>query len=156
MYRTLLSILFAVLIVLPGIGSVGGDNAGGTGVWILPRATALSPSMVSFGAACGDVPPLLGQPRETRVLAGYEDSLSIVGSGELGVPVATLIDNVSGSPIALSVTGTAVLLPASVIQQLASSGVTSASITIMDATHRGYVVKLHLDPAAQTGSLVVY
>ncbi len=154
MYRSLLSILFAMLVVLPGIGRAGGDNAGGTGVWILPRASTLSPAMVSV--ATDPHAPISIEPREVRLLDNLQNNLALVASDDMGTPVATLVDGVSGAPIALPVEGRTATLTATMLQQLVGSGVTTATIILLDAQHRGYLVRLNLDLTTHTGDLTVF
>ena len=73
--RILLALALAVWVAVPGVGSDGGENAGGTGVWILPRAA----SICAFS----------GPPREMRTIpAPLAADCTMQMSVEIGSAVA--------------------------------------------------------------------
>lgn len=126
--RVLAAIAFAICLALPGVGSDGGENGGGTGVWVLPRATCLTP-------------PIGAAPRDQKTVPIQAD-LQMQMSAEVGVACATFIDDTSGVPMALSVTGSLVTIPATLMQSLAGLSSPSGTIVIADAMQVGYVIQI--------------
>jgi hypothetical protein len=123
----LLTLWLGLWLALPSPGGEGGENAGGTGVWILPRATFL---------------PATPQPevRASFVAMDLSKNVRMRVSSEVGTVVATYVDDVIGQPCALPVVGDVVGFPAALLQSLASSPTSSGSIVIADAEQRGYVI----------------
>lgn len=138
------ALLVAALLTLPGISSEGGENAGGTGVWILPR-----PAFVCAGA--GDVAPT----SPPLAISTLTNEVRLVTSTELGSMSATLVDSISGSPLPLPITGRDVVLSRAVLQGLAASGTTEAHIVVADAQQLGYVFKLSIDTAGGSATLTL-
>ena len=143
--RTLLAVLAALWIALPSVGGEGGENGGGTGVWILPRCSALG----SVPQAC----PGTGQMRQFSRLSG---DITMVVSPQCGQVVATICDPGTGVFVPLSVSGRDVTLPESVLQAFQGASVTSVKIVIADAAQNGYILTLAVNVAAQSGSLQVH
>lgn len=107
--RPLVAIALAVWLALPLFGSEGGNNAGGTGIWILPRATFLASGMSQSA------------PRATKDLLANGQDLVMELSSECGACSATFVDELSGQPVALQANGGLVRLPASLLQSLAGA-----------------------------------
>jgi hypothetical protein len=148
--RVLLAALLALVVVLPAWGGEGegGENAGGTGVWILPRSTVLTSSSAQIGPGTQPrVPPL--------TLTSFASSAKLQVSNECSSVVATLFAG-TAMPMDLPVLGQTVTLPASVVQGLAETSVTQATLVLVDASGKGYVLRLVIDLAAGTGQLLLY
>lgn len=146
--RFLAAALLVSWLTSPTRGGEGGENAGGTGVWILPRCTALAPSPGMGGQT--------GAPQCTYTMSSLNAGLSLVASIECGTVVATLIDPGSGTPMALPASGRSALLSRTTIDGLRVAGVVSANIVMMDAARQGYVIYATFDYAANTATLAVY
>jgi hypothetical protein len=140
--RILLALALAVWVALPGVGSDGGENAGGTGVWILPRACWLNSGLG------------MGAPRDSRVLqAPLTADCAMMMSVEVGNAVATFVDTLSGVPVSLPVSGSLVRLPVSLLHALSQSPQPTANVLITDAAQVGYVIHISIDP--QTGNATI-
>lgn len=126
--RLLLALVTATIIALPIISSDGGENGGGTGIWILPRARFL----------CAGPAPA---PLDSKNLATLSVDLVMQVSAECGACVATLIDEVSGVPVSLPAVGSRIRLSAALLQVVASGG-GRASIVILDSSGLGYSLKV--------------
>lgn len=138
--RPLVAIALAVWLALPLFGSDGGDNAGGTGIWILPRATFLASGMS------------MATPRATKDLLSLGQDVVMEVSSECGACSATFFDEVSGQPVALQASGGLVRLPAALLQALAGAAGTKAHIVITDANQLGYLLTID---RREDGSLVL-
>jgi hypothetical protein len=136
--RLLLAVAVSVWLALPSSSSDGGENAGGTGVWVLPRA--------SFLAGCGSM------PRESKVLLGTTQDLVVEVSIEVGSFVATFLDEVTGLPVSLQSYGPRVRIPAALLQAVVASN-HKAHIVISDANQFGYM--LHIEVHPSTGAISV-
>jgi hypothetical protein len=134
--RFVLALALGVWLAMPSLGSEGGENAGGTGVWILPRATFM---------ASGEVVEPAGEPRASKKLSSLNQDVTMAVSIECGSCTATLIDDLSGVPVALQVTGPNIKLPASLLQALGAAGPAKASIVVVDANQMGYVMRVVID-----------
>ena len=143
-HRLLVGIALLLWLALPVVSSEGGENAGGTGVWILPRAVQLVAN------------PTSGPPRDNHLCSNLAQDLLMVVSTDCGAVVATMVDEVSGVSTALSVSGTAVRCPGHLLQALVSSGVRKAHIVISDSTQTGYVIQLVMSSADAGVSMRVY
>ena len=132
--RLLLPLALAIGLFVPGIGSDGGDNAGGTGVWILPRANFLASDVLVAGSAM----------RGTIHVANCTGDVKLAVDTTMGSFTATLIDPVSGSPVALPTTGRQVVLDSNLLNGLKESGI-EASVVISDGQHLGYVMTVGLN-----------
>ena len=142
----LLVLVTAVVVALPGRGDEGGENAGGTGVWILPFC-----SQVTTGAQ--EAPST--QPRLTIPVSDLNRDVRLDGSGELGQAVATCIDELSGCPTSLPVVGRSVTIPSVVLRSLSQARV-CANVLVMDAQHRGYCISVRVHPVTGAVTLLVY
>lgn len=138
--RPLVAIALAVWLALPLFGSEGGNNAGGTGIWILPRATFLASGMSQSA------------PRATKDLLANGQDVVMEVSSECGACSATFVDELSGQPVALQANGGLVRLPASLLQSLAGAAGTKAHIVITDANQLGYLLTID---RREDGSLVL-
>lgn len=141
--RILLALALAVWVALPGVGSDGGENAGGTGVWILPCAAS-----INSGSGLG------GTPRDSRVLqAPLTADVAMQMSVEVGNAVATFVEQMAGVPVALPVNGSIVRIPATLLQALAQAPHPNANILITDAAQVGYVIQVSID--RQSGAVTI-
>ena len=136
-FRSVPALLFAALLALPGIGSDGGEGAGGTGVWILPIPKVVGPCPL---AAAPSV------PSQTMVVSATA-SFTLKTATSLGACTAVLIDELSGVPMQLPVAERNVTLEKETLQGLLGSGVDSAHIVITDANQLGYVFKISVNAA---------
>ncbi|MCU0866911.1 MAG: hypothetical protein MUC36_24260 [Planctomycetes bacterium] len=143
-HRLLVGIALLLWLALPVVSSEGGENAGGTGVWILPRAVPLAAN------------PTSGPPREVHVCSNLSQDLMMMVSVECGNVVATLVDEVSGISTALSVSGSAVRCPGHLLQMLVTSGVRKAHIVISDSSQTGYVIQLLMSSVDASVSMRVF
>jgi hypothetical protein len=121
MLRFVVASLLAIAMALPGIGGDGGPNGGGTGVWVLPAASFLSASPAT-------------NARDTHVSVSTSEALRFKVSDEVGDVVALFIDELSGIPVALPVTGREVTIPVAVLGATARAPTSSSSIRRCAAT----------------------
>ena len=128
--RNLLVLLVAVCLAIPTICDEGGENNGGTGVWILP--------------ACANVTAPRATPRGSWTFSGAGSDVQLVVAAEMGAPSAMLVDDVSGVPVALAASGRTVTIPKSLLQALHQSSIRAASVIIMDTAQCGYVLRLSI------------
>jgi hypothetical protein len=133
--RLLVALALALWLALPGVGNDGGES--GSGVWVLPRATFLTSS--SFSGAL----PV----RDEKVVTTLTQDVVMRVSEEMGAPVATFLDSVVATPVALPVIGDRVRLPANLLQALATSPNPTADILVVDAAQMGYVIRVIVDAA---------
>src|SRR5688572_13626591 len=111
--NALLALALVAWLAVPGVGGDGGENGGGTGVWVLPRASTLTCSTGSgVPIAC-----------ESRPIT---QDFFLLLSSEVGVASATLVDACSGLPVSLPVIGTVLRVPASLLQTISHNPVPSA------------------------------
>lgn len=117
---------------MPGIGSDtdGGENAGGTGIWILPCAATMS--TIIEGES--------GQ-RASKQLAAVDAGLVLKMPVELDATVAMLVSEVSGEIVALDVVGSSVHVPQEALDVLSGTD-TTAKVVITDTHQVGYVIEL--------------
>ncbi len=123
--RLLAAVAMAVALALPGVSDEGGENNGGVGVWVLPRASC--------------VPPIAAAPRAVRNGVPIAQDCLMKVSDECGPTAATFVDDMSGLPVSLHVSGSVVRVPASLLQALAAMPLPTASVLITDSQHVGYV-----------------
>lgn len=149
-FRILAAALLALWLAIPGISGdgEGGENAGGTGVWILPRCSSLTSNTPSNGLLVSQVPPI--------ALGAMTTEARFRVSNECGATVASLFDGASGTPIALPVVGQYVVLPVSVMQGLLTARIAESDIVIIDAAHRGYLLHLSIDLVTGLGRISIY
>lgn len=127
--RVLVAIALAIWMALPSFGDDGGDNAGGTGIWILPRAGYLAGDL--FG----------GASRSQRLPSPGQDLLVAVASN-CGACSATFLDGLSGQPVSLQSFGGLVRIPSALLQALPQGSGIKAHLVISDATQLGYVMRV--------------
>jgi hypothetical protein len=141
--------LLALALALRLLGGEGGENAGGTGVWILPRS-----ERIASGSPAID--PSTQQRVSPLLFSALDRDVSLRLSPECGEVVATLFAEPFGEPVALQAQGNLVLMPASLFRSLASVGVAESIVVILDAQGNGYRLRLVLDFATRSGRLLVY
>jgi hypothetical protein len=134
MLRVLLVTALVAWIAQPTIGG-GGENAGGSGVWILPRAGAL---------ACSSGMPQ-GSPRAEFTVVGLTSALRLQVSNNMGIAVASLVEDLSGTPMPLPVSGYIVEVPSAMLIAVGALPTPHARVLISDANQLGYVLKLEVD-----------
>lgn len=147
--RILAAALLALWLAIPGISGEGdgGENAGGTGVWILPRSEFLSSSSGLQGR----------QPRISPIaIPNLLSDVKLRVSGDTSQCTGTLFDGVSNMPVDLPVTGPCVVLPSSLMRGLFAARVPSCDIVIVDASRRGYLLSLVFDYATGGAQILVY
>lgn len=125
--RFLFALILAILLALPSISGDGGENGGGTGVWVLPRATFLASGVV--------------EPRAVQQVTPGQD-LILEMSSEVGMATAVFVDDLSQVPISLPVNGLNVRMPAAVMQSFLGCSAQTATIMISDASHMGYLIRV--------------
>lgn len=138
--RVLVAIALAVWLALPILGNDGGDNASGTGIWILPRAGCLA--VDSQGAVV----------RAQRNVSSLGQDMLVAVSSECSSCGATFLDEVSGQTVALQSVGGVVRIPAALLQSLPQGDGTKAHIVISDSSLLGYLMRVE---RREDGSLVV-
>lgn len=147
--RLLAASIVALLLAIHAVGGEGGENAGGTGVWILPRPTSMT-SSTSTLLGCG-------APRSAPIqISSLDSDLKFELGAECGISVATLFAGPTSEPIPLDVVGRQVVVPASLVQSLVASQTLVVEIVVADAAMKGYVLRLQLDPAAGSAQLLVF
>lgn len=146
MLRLLASVALAAWIALPGVGSDGGDNAGGTGVWILPRSSFFTSQLPCISATT--------PARQSQSMASAFNGVRLTTSTEMGAFTATFIDPFSGSSTALPTNGRDVVLSGTLLRAVQESGA-AAEIVVVDGQLQGYVVRVSVD-AAGVASLQLY
>lgn len=138
--RVLVAIALAVWLALPILGNDGGDNASGTGIWILPRASCLAV----------DSPDAAVRAQRNVTSAGQD--LLVAVSSECGSCAATFLDELSGQPVSLQSVGGVVRIPAALLQALPDGSGTKAHVVISDASQFGYLMRVE---RRTDGSVVV-
>jgi hypothetical protein len=149
--RVLAAALLALWFAIPGVSGdgEGGENAGGTGVWILPRCESISSGTWQIGQQ--------SQPRVAPfAIPSLNQNVKLRVSNECGATSATLFDGENGTPITLGVVGQYVELPSSLLRGLHAAGVAESQIIVADANGRGYLIELRIDIAAATAEVRVY
>jgi hypothetical protein len=141
--NALLALALAAWLAVPGVGGDGGENGGGTGVWVLPRASTLTSSTGSGAPIACESSPIT------------QDKFFLLSS-EVGVASATLVDTCSGLPVSLPVLGTVMRVPATLMQAIAHNPVPSATVVVADAANVGYVIKIVVDPLTGTAQFHAY
>jgi hypothetical protein len=137
--------VWALLIAfaLPGIGNDGGENGGGSGVWVLPRACFLT-------SQTGSSAPLAFATRPMN------QDLVMTMSAEVGVASGTFLEALSSVPVAVPVVGSTVRVPASLLQALALLQLPQATVVVSDAAQFGYVLKITVNPSTGTVLIQAY
>lgn len=146
MVRLLIALLTALLLALPGFGGGGGGGGDSTGVWILPRSSQL-----------GTMPPSsVTTPRGTTNYPGFSTPITLKVAAEVIRPTAALVNPLTNQLMALPVAGDVVTIPASVLTNFASLGITTASGYIVGANGRGYYFRLRLDLVQRVVALEIF
>lgn len=134
-FRNVLILLIASFLAIPTLCDEGGGNGGG-GVWILPCCANL-----------GGVTPTDGdQARSTKSVSNTALDVSMCTASQMGTASATFVDDMSGVPVSLPVSGRLVTLPKVLLQALESSVKKAATIVITDAVQTGYVMRVTIQP----------
>jgi hypothetical protein len=131
--RNILVLLVAAWLAVPTVCDEGGENNGGTGVWILPacaNVTGLEPAGANV-------------VRATQTFANTSKDIELRVENQMGCAAASCVDGVAGSPIALAVSGRIVVIPRQLLQALEQSS-RSATIVITDAQQYGYVLAVQI------------
>jgi hypothetical protein len=129
--RVLVATALAIALALPGVSDEGGENSGGLGVWVLPRA--------SF------VPPIPATPRDTRSAHSISQDCVMQLSSECGAAAGTFVEDMAGVPVALQVTGSTVRIPAALLQAMALHPSATATVIVTDSQQLGYVVRIAMN-----------
>lgn len=140
--RLLLLVGLILWVALPGVSGDGGDNAGGTGIWILPQAGSL-------GTGVG------GPPRAALAVPTLSQDITMKVSAECGHCTAVFVDSLSQVPVALTVTGTHIRIPAALLQSVSAAGCANANIVVTNAAHIGYAMQVIIDRGAGTAIIRV-
>ncbi len=142
----LLALLATVIVALPSPGSEGGENAGGTGVWILPFC-----SQINSGQEQGPA----STARLTIPVTDFNRDVRLEISSQMGQAVATCVDEMTGYPTGLVVSGRTVIVPSQLMRSLSLARV-NATILVMDASSCGYCIAVQVDHATGAINLLVY
>lgn len=149
--RVLAAAFLALWFAIPGISGdgEGGENGGGTGVWILPRCEPISSGSSQIGQ--------MTQPRVAPfAIPNFEHGVKFRVSNECGATSATLFDGDNGTPIALPVVGQYIELPAAMLRGLHAAGVAESHIVVTDSSGRGYLMRLRIDLAEARAEVLVF
>jgi hypothetical protein len=130
--RNILVLLVGAFLAIPTLCDEGGENNGGGGVWILPCCANI----------CGVGSESESAPRATMHSASTASDVVMCTSSQMGVASATFVDDLSGVPVSLPVSGRIVTVSKLLLQALSASPTRSASIVLSDATQRGYVMRV--------------
>lgn len=141
--RTLLAILVAVWVAVPTVGGEGGENAGGTGVWILPAS-----SFVGM--------PCWGPSGPSRQLTDFTKDLRMVVDPNCGQVLATVTDPLTAVVIPLTVCGRDVTLAASTLRAYSDAQVSSVVVLIVDSQQRGYYMTVTINTTAHSASVQIH
>lgn len=132
--RNLLVLLVALCLAIPTICDEGGENNGGTGVWILPACANITAPRSAAAASS----------RGSWAGSGTSVDVKMAVASEMGAPSAMLVDEVSGVPIALPTSGRMVTISKNLLQALHQASVRTASVVITDTMQRGYILKVNI------------
>lgn len=130
----------------PGDTGSGGSTNGGTAVWILPRS-----SSAGFLASV----TAISAPRATSTLSLTGNPLVLKTAPDVVNPVATLVDRQTQQNLPIQVQGEYVTIAAATLAQIAATPGTIADCIIIDASARGYAIKITA-VTAQTLTLEVF
>jgi len=132
--RNILALMAAVWLAIPAPGNGGGENNGGSGVWILP--------------ACANItvqdPNAL--PRAVHTFANTASDIKVKVANGMGTPTATFTDDLSGTTVGMNVTGRVVTVPKQLLQALALSPIRKGTLLITDASQCGYIIRVIVRP----------
>ena len=142
----LLALLVTVIVALPSPGSEGGENAGGTGVWILPFCSQINSGSEEHSNSTA---------RLTIPVADLNRDISLQLSSQMGQSVATCVDELTGHPTGLVVAGRIVTVPSQLMRSLSQARV-NATIMVVDASNCGYCIAVQVDHSTGVVNLLVY
>ncbi|MCK5942259.1 MAG: hypothetical protein KAI24_09850 [Planctomycetes bacterium] len=134
MLRNIFCLLVVAMLAIHVPGDEGGENASGTGVWILPACAAVVPQQL------GPTSP----SRAQFIASDLSKAALMEVSNGLGVATAVFTDDLLGTPVALTVSGKIVTVPASLMSALAQSSVKTGTILITNANQDGYVLRVKI------------
>ena len=130
---SILPVLLAALVfALHAVGDEGGENGGGTGVWILPACAFVNSGNVN-------------EAETPRLIISIDDpsqDVKLRVSGQLGSPTATYVDGTTGESQSLVVDGKQVVFPSGLLQVVSSGASEGGTIVIVDAQQNGYVIRV--------------
>lgn len=132
MLRHIVSLLAVALLAMPTPGDEGGENASGTGVWILPACAAIDPAQVAPTAPT----------RATFVCSDLGKPVTLQVSQAMGAASATLTFDLLGATVPLQVSGRTVVVTPSLMTALTQSPSSTATLLISDSHPNGYVMRL--------------
>ncbi|MFT4514431.1 MAG: hypothetical protein ACI91B_003140 [Planctomycetota bacterium] len=136
LFRNVLVLLVAALLAIPTVCDEGGENNGGGGVWILPCCANIGGVNIQPGSAA----------RATMLLSNTASDMSMRTECQMGASTATFVDDLSGVPVSLSVSGRIVTVSSALLQALEASSKKTATIIVTDAQQCGYVMRVLIQP----------
>ena len=116
----------------PGPGNGGGENNGGTGVWILPACANIMASAQDPGVAA----------RMNIEVPSTAADVRLQVDNSMGAASAVFVDDLSGAVIGMPVSGRLVTLPKQLLQALQHSPIGKGTLLITDASQMGYVIRV--------------
>jgi hypothetical protein len=130
--RSVLALITAAWLMSPAPGNGGGENNGGTGVWILPACANITAAAQDPAAAA----------RMTIQVPGTASDVRLQVDSSMGVASAVFVDDLSGAVIGMPVAGRLVTLPRQLLQALQHSPIGKGTLMITDASQMGYVIRV--------------
>ena len=137
--RNALALIAVIWLVTPVPGDEGGENNGGTGVWILPACANITATSTDPAAGA----------RAVMVAPSTAADIRLRVDDNLGAAVATFTDDLSGSTVGLQVSGRVVTLSKQLLQALQQSPLQKGTLLIVDAAQRGYVIRVSIVQSGQ-------
>lgn len=134
--RNVLALIAMVWLAIPAPGNGGGENNGGTGVWILPACANMSATSQDPNAAT----------RADMMAPNTASHIKLKVDGAMGASAATFTDNLSGTVVGMQVSGRVVTIPKQLLQSLEQSPVRKATVIITDASQCGYIIRVTVLP----------
>lgn len=130
--RNVLALIAAAWLMSPAPGNGGGENNGGTGVWILPACANIMASAQDPGAAA----------RMNIEVPSTASDVRLQVDNSMGAASAVFVDDLSGAVIGMPVSGRLVTLPKQLLQALQHSPIGKGTLLITDASQMGYVIRV--------------
>ncbi|MCA8948872.1 MAG: hypothetical protein KDE27_05175 [Planctomycetes bacterium] len=140
--RLVVVLLAAVWLAAPSLGGEGGENAGGTGVWVLPGGSSLGGNGQSGNLS--------------REIPNLTKDFKLTVASNVGAFVATACEAGSGVIVPLASSGRDVLLPAAMLRGFRDENVAHVDIVIADSEMVGYRIRLSIPAAGETATLTIY
>jgi hypothetical protein len=134
--RNALVLLIASFLAMPTLCDEGGGNNGGGGVWILPCCANICGVSTEAGLA----------PRAMMLSANTATNVTMCTVSQMGAASATFVDDLSGVPVSLPVSGRVVTVSKLLLQALEASSKKAATIIVTDALQCGYVMRVLIQP----------